>query len=1007
MAKTIISSAIEIWKAIAKKKEPVVQDGKPLVTSAEVSSGKVKDTSKVNVVSSSASVKSISDKYSGNVQEEVKKISSGKSSSGGAVTQADYVIQGTPKPDLEYQAQAVKTTAQQQDLQIRLEQLKEEQRRIEQAKILTAQTAVFSASDYFSAENIKKREIAKVEEQLKSVRGVSQEEIDRAVKSGKVTSREGLLATAYTGTKGIEERYKQDAKNYEQILLEESKQNLEKEREQLLRVYDNEFQRIQEKVNQGYNIKLAEKEWDKITKDLEKIDKGLTEKENKRIQEKYSEWNKEWVATSGAERGDLLKRKLAWKRLEYQRDDLKNIKEQGKAFLNSVKTGAIVGAGTVGAVKGLGLFNFAKPVVSGITKVASKVGGMGLIAFQVGASTITAVARRGYLEKQYLNQGFSKEEARDLAKVESNIGFLKSNVEGAGFLAGALAGGGLINYASNIGRISAKEEQLVRQLMEKNPDAVRMQSTYGKITEQQIKIIQTQNPNAEIKIIQNGAEVLKPISEVQRGSIIRYRELGIDKTGLSQAEISALEKVVKQIKAKELVTANIVDGKITQLSVGEMESPLFSRARVSMTRAQIDTQGNYKGGKILEVYDTTPKSLFEKVAPKVIKNYPKNDQIESRSLFEVRGTGNVEYSEGLFKYHFEKGVGVETRLRKDVYKDGLWTESKINKPITATKSKYFSEQRLLKLDAVEEGDLIALRKTSQFRDLLGRDSSKRLIKVNAEIGKKLPKRATSLFDEPTLNEPSTKTKDVSVKNERLFGDNVGEETPLGYGIPRSTGGTGVVGLSERGDLFLSRTSRTMEIPESSFFDIRDVVAGSAGKITKTGNGLITLSPLESEKRTGFMFQSMVETKQSKIPDVQTRAINRMGLMPLSVQRTGARESFMSIQPVATQQVQQQQITQQPLMKLRTFTPFKPINPNLRIETPIIPFGFAGKVEVGGGQRREERRISIFGKTKYTPSLGSVLAKEKKEKITQKEYEKRSKKKYTGLERRPLFEIVDK
>lgn len=87
-------------KSKFKKKEEVPQYGKPMVTSQEVASGKVKDTSNVEVVSSSASVSSVSGKYRGSVKKEVKKISSG----GGAVTQADYQIQGKQTPTTQTQS---------------------------------------------------------------------------------------------------------------------------------------------------------------------------------------------------------------------------------------------------------------------------------------------------------------------------------------------------------------------------------------------------------------------------------------------------------------------------------------------------------------------------------------------------------------------------------------------------------------------------------------------------------------------------------------------------------------------------------------------------------------------------------------------------------------------------------------------------------------------------------------------------------------------------------------
>lgn len=77
-----------------------------------------------------------------------------------------------------------------------------------------------------------------------------------------------------------------------------------------------------------------------------------------------------------------------------------------------------------------------------------------------------------------------------------------------------------------------------------------------------------------------------------------------------------------------------------------------------------------------------------------------------------------------------------------------------------------------------------------------------------------------------------------------------------------------------------------------------------------------------------------------------------------------------------------------------------------------PFGFGlptlpnlGKIEVGGGQRVAGQRTGLFGKTKYNPSLGSVLTRAKAKKVTEKEFIALTNKKYKGLGLRPIIKVI--
>jgi hypothetical protein len=104
------------------------------------------------------------------------------------------------------------------------------------------------------------------------------------------------------------------------------------------------------------------------------------------------------------------------------------------------------------------------------------------------------------------------------------------------------------------------------------------------------------------------------------------------------------------------------------------------------------------------------------------------------------------------------------------------------------------------------------------------------------------------------------------------------------------------------------------------------------------------------------------------------------------------------------------VTPKPILK-----PILPPKP-FRAQEPFIPkpyvepfFGLPnlGDIQTGGGERVRETRAGLFGKTEYTASLGSVLLRAPKKKVTAEEYAQLSKKKYLGLGLRPQIEIVSK
>lgn len=127
--------------------------------------------------------------------------------------------------------------------------------------------------------------------------------------------------------------------------------------------------------------------------------------------------------------------------------------------------------------------------------------------------------------------------------------------------------------------------------------------------------------------------------------------------------------------------------------------------------------------------------------------------------------------------------------------------------------------------------------------------------------------------------------------------------------------------------------------------------------------------------------------------------------PQQPKNRGGQDSFLA--PIQTQP--ELPVQRQP-PSLGFVLPTRTTQPNINIPTggfePMFGLPHLGKVEVGGGQRGKKTEASLFGTTKYNPSLGAVITKQKKKKVTAKEAESLSSMKFSGLESRPILEITD-
>jgi len=165
------------------------------------------------------------------------------------------------------------------------------------------------------------------------------------------------------------------------------------------------------------------------------------------------------------------------------------------------------------------------------------------------------------------------------------------------------------------------------------------------------------------------------------------------------------------------------------------------------------------------------------------------------------------------------------------------------------------------------------------------------------------------------------------------------------------------------------------------------------KVAKTSRG-VSSSILVSPKPSPALFSPSVKTSPST------------SIFSPSIKTSPSTSIFSPLQKSPSQSPR---ISPSPSPSPSIFSPSSYTSPSPQISPSPSLFGGLGglgKVEVGGGQRGGATGRLFGGKLAYTPSLGSILIKEKAVKVTKEQAERLTRKSYTGLELRPQLEIVD-
>lgn len=208
--------------------------------------------------------------------------------------------------------------------------------------------------------------------------------------------------------------------------------------------------------------------------------------------------------------------------------------------------------------------------------------------------------------------------------------------------------------------------------------------------------------------------------------------------------------------------------------------------------------------------------------------------------------------------------------------------------------------------------------------------------------------------------------------------------------------------------------------ESQKQNILSGITGSAIKLSNVRTPKINVKTSTPQIFSSVQMRNFENNKMEvvQLPERITQTITMHSLIPTQRQEpalipttktgSGSGLGFTNIQipKPDIKQIPQQRF--EPVLIPRFDTPFKrpniPIQP--RVPEPFFGLPSLGSPKTGGGEKGRPQSTGLFGQTRYNPSLGSVLLRTQKKKVSKEEYETLSKGKYSGLGLRPQLEIIN-
>lgn len=898
-------------------------------------------------------------------------------------------------------------------------------------------------SDPFKASTLTEKEIEKLEqkrksqiaptvEELKQLRGDLGKEGERIV--GSINDKTGIFIgnikerltttpkitaeTANLALRGIKDqelaKYYAEEQNKEIQRLQTLTQEDYNKRMDSKEVQDY-YASLQERANNGEDIKTLEKDWsnyqDKIAKEV-----------NNKATEKYETWFSMFQDTAAKDAEKQAMKELIAFNARYGAPRAKEIL---KSTTQSAKSGAVTGGVATGIVGGLGLFkatSFLGKTGKFLKNVGSKAFGAAAQGTIATGYTVFNLGKRGMreveLQKQY---GFTEAEAYRIAKMESTTGFISAGSQYAGFMGGAVLSSTIVSKGlSSIkqAKVNFKKDEFLKDLAN-NP---KLQDKY--FTEANLKkgYFDTTIDGAKVRV-NIGNNDLAKISGIREG-IVNTREvqgLGRDKQleiinkanqqGLNVDSGMTVSKI-RQDAYSRLTGQKVGKGSNSFLIMdrtGQSATGIIFKQDASgkITNLQVVRQKiNIKDGtSIIEIAKVGRTPQIEKVGGLIIEGITvRNPRLFASKTITTsqRASGKLQITESdiyLARLKGSKsGKGIQGESATGLFEGNEPLGEFINKPdifqINPSKAK-----------------ITQVGKST--RATISKDIDVNLLEVSAK-GKvnKFTEKAFTKTPEPLVKFDNVKPPKAAKQRGPDLGFTF--ETP---GKPKGGGSLFDTSASGKG---AANPAQLVQQQTSTF----DSAAGLAGadyspslklnfktSITKAPtvdlglkSGLVYDKGLvqNNKKDTFFTPFSNQQSSQGLFEDQQgkekTGFIWETGAVNTKSQQSLSQSSAQKVEPILNP------IQTQPLIE-PLVNPIQQLAPNFN--PPGAGFGFGlGTIQVGGGQRGTATKGGLFGQTKYNPSLGSVLLRQGKVKVSKAQAQRLGKQTFSGLEMRPEIEIVN-
>lgn len=796
----------------------------------------------------------------------------------------------------------------------------------------------------------------------------------------KITQDEANLAMKYLKDRELSEKVLRDTKNFQSqsLLMAESELNSITSSAEYI-AYVNS---LQERANRGEDI-------DKINKELESYNDKIVNTINSKLNMNQQNWFKDYKENIASQyEKDAVKDLIAFN-ARYGTPKFKEIKKQ---YINSLKSGLKTGAIVTG---GLGIASSIKPLAS-TAKGVAKVGGK-IFSAPVQIAALSGLAMKDIVDRERRKDqlireyGFTSKEAFDISRYESQARVAKFGTSYLGFTTGAIASSAVIGS----GFSSIKSANLNRQISN-------FEREFAK------------NPAIQNKYLTK--------SNIKKGYFTRNIEGTKVKFNIDPSSVQRASKVKEGIIPISQTT-----------SVGVQER---TKIKTILDGLNINMPSGYEVTKINQkIYSRISKSLLKdenaylilsgvgKERTGYLIRVTKEGKIKG-SLRAVRQTYDPKSGESIIQTgRITKSPKVSSIKKGDSL---FLLEAPSIKDVKIFKSKGKSEI-IKRIGGTEEsGRIIQLSKETSKTSLLGRGARRVRIdpiskkqepvfeffnpKSSIMIRKSLPEKpiSASLTKKISLIDRGTQTKFYATKGYSL-------------GIP-TLPTVKQVPLPKTPKVKIPKLDLSLSLPKPP----KKV---SSNLIDKQPTNLIKLK--ETTKVRQIDAPSLIEppklSSKVRIKSSPQKEISFFS-SPSRIKLKKSTKKMVSstLQPYSALKIRQELISSQlsysgqklkkigipklsqPSISLFS-TPVATIEPppRIKIKKPKIGIptgGLFGDISVGGGQSLMGRPKRYGGKTTYTASLGSVLLKQKKKKVSAKEFQKLSSNRFLGLELRPEVEL---